>query len=100
MKQLGSQFGSGGTGLYDGTLRDALLELRNLKTVVIDGAAAETDIAVAGIKMTDTLQSAIMYDAGVPSDVTASVSITEAGKVQTAVSTASKKIVLSYYVSQ
>lgn len=100
MKQLGSQFGSGGTGLYDGTLRKALLELQSLKTVVIDGAAADTDIAVAGIKTTDTIQSAIMYDAGVPSDVKANVAITAAGKVQTDVSTASKKIVLSYYVSQ
>lgn len=95
--KLGSQFGKGGTGLSNGTLAVALATLQNQKTVVLDGAAANTNIAVAGIKAGDVIQSAIMYAAGVPSDITSTVHITSAGNVQATGSTAGNKIVFTYY---
>lgn len=94
---INSQFGSGGSGLSDGTLRKAIKELQGEKTVVLSGAAANTNIAVAGIKTTDTLKSAILFDGGVPSDVLSATSITSAGNVRNTADTTGKKIVLTYY---
>lgn len=95
MKQLGSQFGKGGTGLSDGVLADALRELQGLTTVVVDGAAENTNIAVSGLGATDHVQSVLLFDAGVPSVVVPSAQ--SAGNLQFATSTASKKLVVSFY---
>jgi hypothetical protein len=75
----------------------ALTSLASLKTQVLDGAAADTDIAVTGAQVGDVIQSAIMYAAGVPSDVTDQASFTSAGNLQVTVSTASNKIVLAWF---
>lgn len=92
--QLKSDFGQGGSGLSDGRLRDALLELQGEKVAVVDGAAADTNIAISGIKVTDTIKSVIMYATGVPSNVTADASITSAGNIRlTSVSTGNKLVV-------
>lgn len=95
---INPQFGNGGSGLSDGTLRKALLELQSRKEIVVNGAAANTNMPVAGIKTTDTLVGAIAYNGGVPSDILSTLSITSDGNIQsTAVQTGSK-IVLSYCV--
>lgn len=97
MKDIGSQFGSGGSGLSDGTLATAIRELQGLKTTVVAGAAADTNIAVVGLKEGDTIQSAIRFDAGVPSDITADVEITEDAVIQSSVNTTGNTILLSYF---
>lgn len=65
----------------------AIRELQGLKTAVVSGAAADTDITVAtsdgiALKSDDTLESVIMFAAGVPSDVTVEASIQSNGKLQ------------------
>ena len=76
----------------------ALKELQSLKTEVLDGAAAVTNIAVTGIAVGDTIQSAVMYAAGVPSNVTAEVSITSAGNIQLATTdSTSNKLVVNWF---
>lgn len=95
LKSLGGQFGYGGTGLTDGTLRGAVSELQGLTTVVVAGAAANTDIAVAGLGATDHIQSVLAFDAGVPSVVTPSVQA--AGTIQFAVATTGKTLVVNFY---
>jgi hypothetical protein len=94
---LSSTFGDAGTGLSDGTLKAALQELQSLKDVVVSGAAANTDIAIANIKTTDTIKSVIEFTAGVPSDITSTVSITSAGHIQSTSATTGNKLVVSYY---
>lgn len=98
LTNIGTQFGKGGTGLTDGTLANVLKELQSRRDVVLNGAAANTNIAVAGIKTTDTIVSAIAYNAGVPEDILSTMSITSAGNVQSNAVQTGKKIVMSYCV--
>lgn len=98
LTDLKKDFGQGGSGLTDGRLSKALRELQSLKTVVVDGAAADTNIPVSGIKTTDTIQSAVGFNAGVPADHTSTFSITSAGNVRCSANTTGEKITLSYYV--
>lgn len=128
---VGSQFGKGGTGLSDGTLKNHLEELveavdgvvetvgelpepivyvteedmglvisevleevRGATTVVVDGAAENTDIAVAGLAVADTITLCLMFDTGVPSVLTPSAQTL--GNVQFATATTGNKIVISY----
>jgi len=76
----------------------AITELQGLATAVVAGAAAVTNIAVAGMMAVDTIQSVLMFATGVPSDVTADASITSDGNIQlaTTVSTGNT-LVVSYY---
>lgn len=60
----------------------AIRELQGKATTVVAGAAATTDIAVAGITMADTLGSVLMFNSGTPSDVTSEASITSDGNIQ------------------
>jgi len=77
---------------------NAINELQGLTTAVAAGAGAVTNIAVAGIKLTDTLQSVVMFTAGVPSVVT-DASITSAGNIQCAATvTTGNTLVINYYV--
>jgi hypothetical protein len=87
----------GGANLANGFLANVVGELQGGKAIVLAGAAANTNIAVAGIKTTDTIASAIMFAAGVPSLVT--VNITSAGFVQSTTSTAGNTILLQYRVN-
>lgn len=93
---LGSQFGKGGTGLTDGKLADAIKELQNLQEVVVDGAAANTNIAVAGIETTDTIISAIGFNGGVPAALLADASIPSNGNIQFSSATTGSKVVVQY----
>lgn len=48
-------FGSGGSGLCDGTLKSILTELQGLSFALVNGAAADTDITLTGIATEDTI---------------------------------------------
>lgn len=80
-------------------VQHALEELQSKTTTVVAGTTADTNIAVAGIKTTDTIGSAIMFTAGVPSDITGTVSITSAGNIQSTSDTSGNQIVVEYYVN-
>lgn len=95
MKQLGKDFGQGGSGLTDGRLARAVRQLQGLTTVVADGAAANTNIAVPGLGADDHVQSVIMYASGVPSKITPSAQ--SAGNVQFASATTGNKLVINFY---
>lgn len=98
--ETNATLGNGGDGMQGsdpGSAAMMIRELQGLTTVVVDGAAANTSIAVSGLGARDTIQSAIMYAAGVPSDIKASASIFSAGNVRFSVSTAGNKVVLSFY---
>lgn len=95
MKQLGKDFGQGGSGLTDGRLASAVRQLQGLTTVVVDGAAADTDIAVAGLGAEDHIQSVVMYASGVPSVLTPSAQ--SAGNVQFESETTGNKLVINFY---
>lgn len=70
----------------------------NLKTNVGNGAAAVTNIAVAGITTADELQSVIMFASGVPSDVTSEASITSAGNIRLSTTNSTgNKLVINWY---
>lgn len=62
---IGSQFGSGGTGIP--SLGKVLGELSRLQVSVAAGAAAGTKMDVAALRAEDTILSALVFDAGVPS---------------------------------
>ena len=95
LKAMSPSFGSGGAGLSDGTLKGILGELRGLTTVVVDGAAANTNIAIAGLKVDDHIQSVVQYTGGVPSVLTPSAQT--AGNLQFAAVTTGNKLVVNFY---
>lgn len=93
--------GHGGAGFQGdgaGSAAKMIKELQGLQVVVLTGAAASTNIAVAGIKMTDTILSCIEYEAGVPVDRTSVTTITSAGNIQSTDASTGNKLVLMYYV--
>ena len=94
MTALGSPFGVAGTGTND-KLPKALKELQGLTTLVVDGAAANTNIAVAGLGATDHVQSVVQYASGVPSVLTPSAQT--AGNLQFASVTTGNKLVVTFY---
>lgn len=94
LRKLSPAFGQGGTGL-DSELKGVLQELRGLTTVVVDGAAADTNIAVAGLGATDHVQSVVQYASGVPSVLTPSAQT--AGNLQFAAATTGNKLVVNFY---
>lgn len=96
LKQISSQFGSGGTGLTDGKLREALLQLQSLTTKVADGAAADADITVPGLAAGDVVQSVIAYSGGAPADAGAGT-VTATGKLRLVGATTGAKLVVTYY---
>lgn len=60
-----AQFGVGGAHLTDGTLKNAITELQGLTMSVFAGAAAGTAMAVAALRLEDTLIGALITtDAG------------------------------------
>lgn len=94
LRTLSPSFGQGGSGL-DTQLKGVLQELRGLTTVVVDGAAANTNIAVAGLGATDHVQSVVQYASGVPSVLTPSAQT--AGNLQFAGATTGNKLVVTFY---
>jgi len=92
--------GHGGTGFQGtgaGSAAAMIRELQGLTVVVLTGAAANTNIAVAGIETEDTIVSAIEFEAGVPVDRTGVTSITSAGNIQINDVTTGNKVVLTYF---
>jgi hypothetical protein len=60
LKSLGAEFGNGGTGVTDGTLREAVKELQGLTVTVVAGAAAGTKMSAAAMRTEDTLLAALV----------------------------------------
>lgn len=65
---------------------------------VVTGAAADTNIAIAGIKMTDELLSVIEHDAtsALPTDRLSTTTITSDGNIQCTVDTATDTLVVQW----
>lgn len=93
MKQLTADFGFGGTGLTD-VLPDVIRGLLSPNVVVVDGAAANTDIAVAGMVAASHIISCVQFAAGVPSVVVAAVQAD--GKMQVTTDTTGDKLVVTF----
>lgn len=74
LHSLGSQMGSGGTGIPD-KLRNVLTELQGFSVAVVAGAAAGTKMNIAALRAEDTLASVLAFNAGVPSEDVANCSI-------------------------
>lgn len=94
------QLGNGGTGMQGSDPKSAaymIKELQGLTTVVVAGAGANTNIAIAGIKTTDTIQSCLEFAAGVPANRTSVTSITSAGNIQLTASTTGSTLVVTYF---
>lgn len=69
-----------------------------LKSAVVAGAAAGTNIAVTGIKTTDQLVLVTEHAAGAnPVDRTGDTSITSAGNIQSTDDTTGNTLVVLYY---
>lgn len=75
----------------------AIAELQSKRTEVLAGAAADTDIAVAGIALGDKIGSAIEWAAGVPTDRTATTTVTSDGNIQCSVATTGDQLVVEWY---
>lgn len=94
LRKMSPAFGQGGSGT-DTELPGILQELRGLTTVVVAGAAANTNIAVAGLKVDDHVQSVVQYASGVPSVLTPSAQ--SAGNLQFASATTGNQLVVTFY---
>jgi len=83
--------------------KDAVFELQSLTTTLVSGAAANTNIAVAGIKTADTLHSVIGFDpdnataANQVKDFTGNTNITSDGNIQTGVDTSGYDLQVVYW---
>ena len=75
----------------------AIAELQSKKVEVLAGAAADTDIAITGIEVGDTLGSVLEFAAGVPTDRTATTSVTSDGNIQCSVITTGDVLVVEWY---
>lgn len=75
----------------------AIRQLQRPLVAVVAGAAADTNIAVSGIATDDVITEAIEFAAGVPTDRTATTSITSAGNIQCSVDTTGDTLVVRYY---
>ena len=75
----------------------AIAELQSKKISVVAGAAADTDIAVTGIEVGDALGSVIEFASGVPTDRTATTSVTSAGNIQCSEITTGDVLLVEWY---
>lgn len=85
--------GYGGTGLTD-ALPDAVRQLQTFKQAIVDGAAANTNIAVAGITTKAHVLSVV--DLTTPGMVTAAVTFPNNGNIRIAADTTGKKLLVTY----
>lgn len=93
MKKFPNNFGFGGIGLTD--YLPAFIKAMLAPTiVVVAGAAANTDITVAGMTATSVVRSCIQYAAGVPSVVTGVVQAN--GKLQITTATTGNTVVVTF----
>jgi hypothetical protein len=65
-----------------------------LKTAVVNGAAANTNIAVSGITTSDAIQSVVAYTSGVPAVVSATIQ--SAGNIRSTSNTTDKVLVVNW----
>ena len=85
-----------GTG--EGRLRDILVELQGVTVSVVDGAAINTNIPIAGIAADDTLLSVIRLQGNSSADHTDEASITSAGNIRLdTTSTSSGKLQVMWF---
>lgn len=95
--------GQGGAGFQGGagqagSAAAMIKELQGLTQTLVNGAAANTNIAVSGITTEDTIVSVIEYIAGVPTnDRTAATSITSNGNIQCTAATTSNKLIVLWF---
>lgn len=69
-----------------------------LKQTLVDGAAADTNIAVSGIAVRGEIVSVIEFDTGVPFDRTAEATVTSAGNIQLGTTdTTGSKLLVTWY---
>ncbi|ATS92376.1 hypothetical protein DLP05_013 [Stenotrophomonas phage vB_SmaS_DLP_5] len=85
--------GYGGTGLTD-KLPDAVRQLQTFKQAIVDGAAANTNIAVAGITTKAHILS--VADLTTPAMVTAAATLPSNGNIRIAGDTTGKKLLVTY----
>lgn len=97
LEALNDILAGGGAGT-DGGIGKALRELQGLKLKAVAGAAANTNIAVAGIATEDTIVGALEFTAGVPAEIP--LTITSAGNVQSTTDTTGNVVVLLYFNKQ
>lgn len=93
-----SELGKGGAGFHGsgpGSAAAMIRELQGITQTVVAGAAASTNIPVPGIGAGDTILSAVMFAAGVPSMVPASV--TSAGNIQSTTDTTGSQLLVTYF---
>jgi hypothetical protein len=77
--------------------RAAVKELQGLKQVVVAGAGANADIAIAGISTVDKLVGVVEVPASAALvDRTAIASITSAGNIRLTASTAGNQLLVTY----
>jgi hypothetical protein len=85
-----------------GSLFNLITELRGLKITLVAGADADTNIAVAGIALVDTLLSVLEFtvaDGNLDTivDQTANCAITSAGNIRCTNSTATSQLIVVWY---
>lgn len=75
----------------------AIAELQSKKIEILAGTTADTDIAVTGIAVGDALGSVIEFASGVPTDRTATTSVTSAGNIQCSDITTGNVLLVEWY---
>lgn len=97
---LYKNLGQGGSGMHGdeaGTAAHYLKQIEGTTRVTVAGAAASTDIAVAGTLTGDRIMSATAYPnaGGVPVVIT-DLTVTSDGNVQTATDTSSHTLLVEW----
>lgn len=85
-----------------GSLYNVLRELQGLSVTVVNGAGANTNMAVTGIVTTDTLLAVLEFTISAGNltginDRTSTSSITSAGNIQCTQSTSGSRVVVLWY---
>lgn len=86
--------GDAGTGL-DRSLYGILKELQGVKLNAVAGAAANTNIALAGVGLKDTIISVVNLTDGVDVPL-ANVTIQAAGQIRVSTDTSAKKLLVHW----
>ena len=105
LETIAPNFGKGHArlaGQLAGSTHNILQELQGLRISVATGAAANTNIAVAGIATDDTLLSVVQFTRGAVtaitmSDVTSTASITSAGNIQLSAASTGHKLIVVWF---
>ena len=106
LETIAPNFGKGHSrlaGQLAGSTHNILQELQGLRISVVGGAAANTNIAVAGIAENDTLLSVVRFDRNATAanitlaDVSGIASITSAGNIQLTAATTGDSLIVFWY---